>query len=127
LEGTLAPLASAVVDFATIPGTATFSDFTDTAQVLMFNAGALTRDVIIPITDDNIVEAVETFIASLTLTTNPDQRVDLDPPEADISILDPVDSECIRIKILGTQETETYNTQQYFTYHCTFSVGLCII
>ena len=70
-----------------------FLDFTDTPRLLVFNAGALTQDVMIPITDDNIVEAVETFIASLTLTTDPDQRVDLAPPEADISILDPVDSE----------------------------------
>ena len=55
-----------------------------------------TRDVVIPILDDSIVEATETFFATLTLTTSPAQAVDLDPSQADITILDPVDSEYIR-------------------------------
>ena len=47
----------------------------------------------IPITDDNIVEAVETFFA--TLTAEDDQPVDLSPDLADIDILDLVDRECV--------------------------------
>ena len=50
--------------------------------------------MIISITDDNIVEAVETFFA--TLTAEDDQpAVDLSPDLADINILDVIDRECI--------------------------------
>ena len=47
----------------------------------------------ISITDDSIVEASETFFA--TLTVEDDQPIDLSPDLADINILDLVDRECI--------------------------------
>ena len=68
-------------------------DFSDTTTTLTFNPISLTRNVTVPITDDNFVEAVETFFA--TLTAEDDQPVDLSPDLADIDILDLVDRECI--------------------------------
>ena len=67
-------------------------DFSNTTATLIFDPISLTRNVTIPITDDNIVEAVETFFATLT-TDGSDPAVLLDPALADISILDEIDSE----------------------------------
>ena len=66
-------------------------DFNDTSMQLMFTPIILVHNVTIPITDDTIVEGIETFTATLTSDSN--SPIDLDPPEADISILDNVDRE----------------------------------
>lgn len=56
----------AEVDYATAPGTATAgADYTTTAGTLTFAAGQTSQSIIIPILDDAIVEAPETFTVTL--------------------------------------------------------------
>lgn len=66
-------------------------DFNDTSIQLMFTPVILVHNVSISITDDDIIEGIETFTA--TLTSDSSSPIDLNPPEADISILDDVDRE----------------------------------
>ena len=64
-------------------------DFTATSVQLIFSPIVSVRNISVPITDDSIVESVETFFG--TLTSDTDQPVDLNPSQAEISILDNVD------------------------------------
>ena len=74
-------------------------DFNATSVQLMFGPIVSVRNVSIPIIDDSIVENVETFFGTLTRET--DQPVDLNPPEAEISILDNVDRESVCFKCVS--------------------------
>lgn len=58
-----------VIDILTVTGTATNSDFTATNVTLIIPAGQTTTSVNIPITDDLIDEANETFTVEGTITS----------------------------------------------------------
>lgn len=58
-----------VIDILTVTGTATNSDFTATNVTLIIPAGQTTTSVNIPITDDLIDEADETFTVEGTITS----------------------------------------------------------
>jgi uncharacterized repeat protein (TIGR01451 family) len=73
----------ASVDYATSDGTAQAgSDYTATSGTLNFAAGETSKNVTVPITDDNSVEAAETFKVTLT---NPVNSV-LDFPTATVTV-----------------------------------------
>ena len=88
-------------------------DFTATSQLLVFNAATSEHTVMIPIIDDDLLEHVESFSATLTLLASDDQ-VSLSPSEATITILDNDGK-----KHFFLQGTVFLNTAQ-----CT---GLCIL
>jgi len=58
------------LDYATVFGTATSSDFTSSNGTLIFSPGDTSKTISIPITNDAIVEADETFDVVLSNPTN---------------------------------------------------------
>jgi hypothetical protein len=88
LDGVLT--SNVTVGFGTIPGTATSaapSDFTPVTPNLTFGPTTTRLPVTIPIVNDDIVESVENFFATLTLVTV-GANVLVDPAGAEITIFD---------------------------------------
>jgi len=80
------PVAHNVCDWSVIePPDPT--DYTSTTQLLTFSATNTREDVTIPITDDNIDEAIEQFLGSLTLVTS-GVSVQLSPQQTEVRIID---------------------------------------
>ena len=80
------PVAHNVCDWSIIEPPAP-TDYTSTSQLLTFSATNTREDVTIPITDDNIDEAVEQFLGRLTLETS-GVSVQLSPQETEVQIID---------------------------------------
>jgi hypothetical protein len=58
------------VDYATMDGTAVAgSDYTATSGTLTFNQGDIAKAILIPIANDNVIEAAETFSVKLSNAT----------------------------------------------------------
>ena len=65
------PQAAITVDYATSSGTATLGvDYTAASGTLTFNPGEIAKTFIVPILDDNVVEAPETINLTLSNPTN---------------------------------------------------------
>lgn len=105
---TLATAIGAVsVSYTTSVGTATALDYTPTTGTLTFAIGETIKDIVIPITNDALVEANETFTVTLS---NPTGGAVLGKPTAckvtiiDPSALDPVaDTQAPVVKITSFQ------------------------
>jgi hypothetical protein len=88
LDGTLS--GDVEVEFTTADGSATSSapvDYTSTSRTLTFGPSTTSQSVNIPINNDDVVETVENFIASLTLGTE-DANVVINPARTTVSIND---------------------------------------
>ena len=80
------PVAHNVCDWSVIEPPAP-TDYTSTSQQLTFSATNTREDVAIPITDDNIDEAIEQFLGRLTLVTS-GVSVQLSPQQTEVRIID---------------------------------------
>jgi DNA-binding beta-propeller fold protein YncE len=86
--GLSAPSLNTVnVSYATSIGTATALDYTPTSSALIFAPGDLSKDIIIPITNDALVEANESFTVTLSSPTG--GAVLGTPTACKVSIIDP--------------------------------------
>lgn len=61
---------------------------TPSPTTVVFTPGSTRQSVSIPIQDDDIDEPLENFIVSLTLQSAPDDSVEVEPDEAEVSIGD---------------------------------------
>jgi hypothetical protein len=74
------------VDFSTTNGTATApGDYTSTSSTLNYGPGEVDKTVLVPITDDSVVESTETFDVHLA---NASGGAAIDTPSAPVTILD---------------------------------------
>ena len=70
------------------------SDFDNTPINVTIPAGQISTTVLIPITNDMIVEGPERFDAVLSSANNNDGVIIGDPGQAEVTITDDGDSEC---------------------------------
>ena len=80
------PVAHNVCDWSVIEPPAP-TDYTSISRELTFSATNTREDVAIPITDDNIDEAIEQFLGRLTMVTS-GVSVILSPDQATVQIID---------------------------------------
>ncbi|QDU10851.1 Calx-beta domain-containing protein [Gimesia aquarii] len=83
------PVDTAIsVDFATAEQSAlATNDYTTQTGTLIFNPGVQSQTIIVPLSDDNLVEGDETFLVNLTNLQNNDADVIMGDDQATVTIL----------------------------------------